>query len=138
MSRPMIAFVLCLCTSLAHGSGSAVQLDGLSAAVELTRDRNGIVHVQAKNEADLWFMQGYVHARDRLLQMDAGIVPPTIAPRINGGLRASPAGADTPAGGGHSGPSTLITASPDPDRTTMMCDAAAVGLLSRWTAPGAT
>ena len=37
-----------------------------------------------------------------------------------------------------SGPSTLITASPDPDRTTTMCDASSVGLLSRWIARGAT
>jgi penicillin G amidase len=76
MPRLFISLALCLGASLAQADdgdtlrASAVQLTGLSAPVELSRDRSGIVHVQARNEADLWFMQGFVHARDRLFQMD--------------------------------------------------------------------
>lgn len=73
MPRHLIALTLCLGASLAQAHGReepAVQLPGLSAPAQLTRDRSGIVHVEARNEADLWFMQGYVHARDRLFQMD--------------------------------------------------------------------
>lgn len=76
MPRLFISLALCLGASLAQADdgdtlrASAVRLTGLSAPVELSRDRSGIVHVQARNEADLWFMQGFVHARDRLFQMD--------------------------------------------------------------------
>lgn len=73
MSRHLITLLLGLGASLAqaHGNGEqAVQLAGLGAPAQLSRDRSGIVHVQARSEADLWFMQGYVHARDRLYQMD--------------------------------------------------------------------
>lgn len=73
MSRHLITLLLGLGVSLAqaHGNGErAVQLTGLGAPAQLSRDRSGIVHVQARTEADLWFMQGYVHARDRLYQMD--------------------------------------------------------------------
>src|SRR4029453_14737491 len=45
-------------------------LAGLQAAAEVDRDIYGIAHVQAGNDHDLYFMQGYVHAQDRLFQMD--------------------------------------------------------------------
>jgi len=45
-------------------------LAGLGAAAEVARDRHGIAHVRAGNEHDLYFMQGCVHAQDRLFQMD--------------------------------------------------------------------
>ncbi|MCE4556217.1 penicillin acylase family protein [Roseateles cellulosilyticus] len=73
MARHLITLALCLGTSLARAHGGeppARPLTGLTAPVELSRDRSGVVHVQARNEADLWFMQGFVHARDRLFQMD--------------------------------------------------------------------
>lgn len=73
MSRHLIALVVSLGASLAQAHGTepqAVQLAGLSAPAQLLRDRSGILHVEARTEADLWFMQGYVHARDRLFQMD--------------------------------------------------------------------
>lgn len=43
---------------------------GLSAAVEIYRDRWGVPHIYAQNAADLFFAQGYVHAQDRLWQME--------------------------------------------------------------------
>lgn len=38
--------------------------------VEIYRDAYGIPHIYAKNEPDLYFAQGYVHAQDRLWQME--------------------------------------------------------------------
>jgi penicillin G amidase len=43
---------------------------GLQAPAQLVTDANGITHVVAVNEADLYFLQGWVHARDRFFQMD--------------------------------------------------------------------
>ncbi|HZS56499.1 MAG TPA: penicillin acylase family protein, partial [Bryobacteraceae bacterium] len=50
--------------------GSVVQLPNLQAAARVIRDVNDIAHVKAGNEHDLFFLQGYVHAQDRLFQMD--------------------------------------------------------------------
>ena len=43
---------------------------GLAAPVEIVRDRHGIPHVLAGNEEDALFALGYVHAQDRLWQME--------------------------------------------------------------------
>jgi penicillin amidase len=43
---------------------------GLSAPVEVIRDRWGVPHIYAANVHDLIFAQGYVHAQDRLWQME--------------------------------------------------------------------
>jgi penicillin amidase len=47
-----------------------LDLAGLRAAVEIRRDSNGIPFVRAANAHDLYFAQGFLHAQDRLLQMD--------------------------------------------------------------------
>lgn len=39
-------------------------------AATVTVDKEGISHVSARTERDLYFMQGWVHANDRLFQMD--------------------------------------------------------------------
>jgi len=46
-------------------------LAGLADPVEVHRDEWGIPHLRAQSSDDLFFAQGYVHARDRLFQMDA-------------------------------------------------------------------
>lgn len=38
--------------------------------VEILRDKHGIPHIYAQNRADLFRAQGYVHAQDRLWQME--------------------------------------------------------------------
>ncbi len=43
---------------------------GLREPVEIVRDSWGIPHVYAQNEHDLFWTQGYLHATDRLFQMD--------------------------------------------------------------------
>jgi len=45
-------------------------LAGLRAPVRIRRDERGIPHIEAANEADLYFAQGYATASDRLWQMD--------------------------------------------------------------------
>ena len=45
-------------------------LPGLSASVTVVRDNSGIPHITATTLKDLYMAQGYVHAQDRLFQMD--------------------------------------------------------------------
>ncbi|GIV87729.1 MAG: peptidase S45 [Chloroflexus sp.] len=47
-----------------------VSLPGLRAAVEIRRDRWGIPHIYAEHNEDLFCALGYVHAQDRLWQME--------------------------------------------------------------------
>ncbi len=47
-----------------------IRLQGLTAPVEVIRDRWGVPHVYAQNLADAVFAQGFVHAQDRLWQME--------------------------------------------------------------------
>lgn len=43
---------------------------GIVDPAQVIRDRDGIPHIIAASELDLVYLQGYVHARDRLFQMD--------------------------------------------------------------------
>ena len=43
---------------------------GVKQPVEIYRDAYGIPHIYAQNEYDVYFAQGYVHAQDRLSQME--------------------------------------------------------------------
>jgi penicillin amidase len=58
------------------GRGRLPQIDGrlraegLSESVEVIRDRWGVPHIYATNLHDLLFAQGFVHAQDRLWQME--------------------------------------------------------------------
>jgi len=54
---------------LARTQGT-VRLPGLQSEVEILRDRWGVPHIYAANTHDLMFAQGFVHAQDRLWQMD--------------------------------------------------------------------
>lgn len=47
-----------------------VRLLGMHERGEIVRDRYGVPHIFARNAHDLFFMQGYVLAQDRLFQMD--------------------------------------------------------------------
>jgi penicillin G amidase len=50
--------------------GGVVRMPGLQAAASIVRDSNGLAHIHAGNRHDLYFLQGWVHAQDRLFQMD--------------------------------------------------------------------
>ncbi|HEX8197055.1 MAG TPA: penicillin acylase family protein [Pyrinomonadaceae bacterium] len=47
-----------------------LKISGLKDKVTVRRDERGIPYIEARNEADLYFAQGYVTAQDRLWQMD--------------------------------------------------------------------
>jgi penicillin amidase len=47
-----------------------LRVSGLTEPVEVIMDRWGISHIYARNEADLFFVQGYMAARDRLFQFE--------------------------------------------------------------------
>lgn len=49
---------------------ASIQAPGLLAPVTVRRDERGIPYIEAKNDHDLYFAQGYVTASDRLWQMD--------------------------------------------------------------------
>ncbi|MFS8979002.1 penicillin acylase family protein [Cupriavidus necator] len=46
-----------------------VALPGLRDKVTIMRDGHGVPHIRAASKADAWFALGYVHAQDRLWQM---------------------------------------------------------------------
>ncbi len=47
-----------------------IKIPGLKSEVEVRTDEHGIPHIFAKNNADLFFAQGYITARERMFQMD--------------------------------------------------------------------
>jgi len=65
MRRSIATLAICMfiaCHTVAYGQ----QGGRPSAAVAVARDDFGIAHTEAGNDHDLYFMQGYVHAPDRL------------------------------------------------------------------------
>jgi hypothetical protein len=54
---------------LAQTSGQ-LHLPGVQSRVEIFRDRQGVPHIYAQNEHDLFYAQGFVHAQDRFWQME--------------------------------------------------------------------
>ncbi len=47
-----------------------LHLQGLHEPVKILTDRYGVPHIYAHNEDDLYFAQGYMHAQERLWQME--------------------------------------------------------------------
>jgi penicillin amidase len=64
----LAAFVLSLAAFAPAVAGTT--LPGLDHRATIVRDANGVPHIFAANEHDLFFLQGWVHAEDRLFQMD--------------------------------------------------------------------
>jgi penicillin G amidase len=60
---------LWLRTSLPRLSGE-ISLAGATSEIEIIRDRNAVPHIRAANADDAYFGLGFVHAQDRLFQMD--------------------------------------------------------------------
>src|SRR5215510_12045658 len=51
-------------------STKTLKVSGLRDTVTVRRDERGIPYIEAKNDEDLYFAQGYITASDRLWQMD--------------------------------------------------------------------
>ena len=65
-----ITFLLIASALPLEAQMKAVPLPGVSASVNVLRDGRSIPYITAANENDLYFVQGYVTASDRLWQMD--------------------------------------------------------------------
>jgi penicillin G amidase len=57
-------------SATASAATRPVSLAGLQSAARVARDANGIAHIFAANDHDAAFLHGWVHAEDRLFQMD--------------------------------------------------------------------
>ncbi|HEV2830079.1 MAG TPA: penicillin acylase family protein [Pyrinomonadaceae bacterium] len=57
-------------TNLGQSGTKTLTMAGLRDSVTVRRDERGIPYIEAKNDEDLYFAQGYVTASDRLWQMD--------------------------------------------------------------------
>ncbi|HKV35650.1 MAG TPA: penicillin acylase family protein [Pyrinomonadaceae bacterium] len=67
----LLVFAFLLAPSTAHNqSPPSVKIKGLKERATITRDERGIPYIDAKNDEDLYFAQGYATAADRLWQMD--------------------------------------------------------------------
>lgn len=51
-------------------TSAKIKLAELHDKARIVRDDFGIAHIEAENEHDVFFLQGWVHAQDRLFQMD--------------------------------------------------------------------
>ena len=56
--------------SVEHPTEQEFTIEGLFDDVRIERDTYGIPHIYARYELDLFFALGYLHAQDRLFQMD--------------------------------------------------------------------
>src|SRR5687768_8921963 len=78
----IISLILIMCIILGAGgvtwfvrrpwpqTSGTINVAGLTAPVQILRDTYSIPQIYAQNERDLFFAQGYVHAQDRLWQME--------------------------------------------------------------------
>ncbi|MGH8572077.1 MAG: penicillin acylase family protein, partial [Gammaproteobacteria bacterium] len=73
MRRTAVAVVALLSLTLAPGASAdqaAMDIAGLERPGAVVRDGSGVPHVIARTRHDLYFLQGWAHANDRLFQMD--------------------------------------------------------------------
>ena len=76
--RRLLLTLLALVLPAAFAGGSLaspranilVDVSGLEAPAQVVRDSLGVPHISAKSDHDAYFMVGWVHAQDRLFQMD--------------------------------------------------------------------
>src|SRR5882672_2930325 len=54
----------------AQQASNTLTMPGLHSSVTIRRDERGIPYIEAANDDDLYFAQGYATASDRLWQMD--------------------------------------------------------------------
>lgn len=74
MKRALVAAVVLLAAVSAFAqelrNGAFVKLPGMNQAGMVTREDNGIPHILAFTRHDMHFLTGWLHANDRLFQMD--------------------------------------------------------------------
>ncbi len=72
MNKALVRCSLCLllCNSAAGAEHTTAYATGLQQPAEILVDRWGVPHLYAANQQDVFFVQGYNAARDRLFQID--------------------------------------------------------------------
>ena len=65
-----ICVSICVTKPLPVQEPPAIQIKGIKDRVTIRRDERGIPYIEAQNDEDLYFGQGYATASDRLWQMD--------------------------------------------------------------------
>ncbi|MFM7486346.1 MAG: penicillin acylase family protein, partial [Cytophagales bacterium] len=70
MNRLWVFILGLVCINATGQTKLTIQVAGLRLPVEVVRDENGINHLYAQNEHDLFFAQGYCAAKDRLFQFE--------------------------------------------------------------------
>ncbi|HXJ58159.1 MAG TPA: penicillin acylase family protein [Verrucomicrobiae bacterium] len=70
LRRVVWVVVVQLLAGFSVRAANPVPIAGLHAEARIVRDAQGVPHVTAQNEHDLFFLQAYAQAEDRLLQMD--------------------------------------------------------------------
>ena len=65
-----LGLVTLACLLPAAAFAQPAPLPGLTTDATVFRDSNGVPHICAGSDRDVFFMQGYVHAQDRFFQMD--------------------------------------------------------------------
>ncbi len=74
LSAGLVAALVAVVALILWGSlpdhDGTVRLDGLEAPVEVVRDAFGVPYIEAASERDGYFALGFVHAQDRLWQME--------------------------------------------------------------------
>src|SRR5687768_11242346 len=70
MKGPFIAIFFLALSSLGQNNPPETTLQGLRDKVTVRRDTRWIPYIAANSDSDLYFVQGYVTASDRLWQMD--------------------------------------------------------------------
>ncbi|HET7288738.1 MAG TPA: penicillin acylase family protein, partial [Pyrinomonadaceae bacterium] len=70
MRHYLLLLMLFLFSATALGQQQSIQLKGIKDKITIYRDERGIPYIEAKNDEDLYFAQGYATAADRLWQMD--------------------------------------------------------------------
>lgn len=73
MRRVAVLLLILICLPIVPPTSAqqnAVQLQGIKDRITIRRDERGIPYIEAQNDEDLYFGQGYATAQDRLWQMD--------------------------------------------------------------------
>ena len=69
--RPLLIILfICVSVSIPLQEPERTQIKGIKDKVTIRRDERGIPYIEAKNDEDLYFGQGYATAGDRLWQLD--------------------------------------------------------------------
>jgi penicillin amidase len=70
MRRGLLLFLVVTLVALPLAAQNWVRHPGMRLPGQITRDTNGVAHIRAFTDYDAVFLNGWLHAQDRLFQMD--------------------------------------------------------------------